>query len=133
MTHPQFVRQSCEYINLKRMGGVKGIGSLVSMPVGFVERTMKSYKNISSGQVYCGVNMSLYKKPSADLLMSSFDKFNAHNSSFQTLPWIVNLSGVGVWAQSGAGSESFMSFDMANTHNPLVQQRGSMLLATYAT
>jgi hypothetical protein len=44
---------------------------------------------------------------------------------------MANVGGVPVWSRSGKGAESLAGFGIHNTHNPAVQQRGSVLLATY--
>jgi hypothetical protein len=58
---------------------------------------------------------------------------NKSSSAGITLAEIVYfLSGVGIWTQSGGGSDSVVGFGMSNTYNPAVSQEGSILVAAYA-
>jgi hypothetical protein len=50
-----------------------------------------------------------------------------------TLPWIANIDGIGVWTQSGNGTEGIAGFGITNTHNPYIMQRQDVLVAAYST
>jgi hypothetical protein len=45
---------------------------------------------------------------------------------------MANVGGVPVWSRSGKGAESLAGFGIHNTHNPAVQQRGSVMLVSYS-
>jgi hypothetical protein len=81
--------------------------------------------------VYVGVTLNVFKRRGG-LLLTSFEHFNLGACSFQQMPWMANIDGVGVWTQSGAGGESLVGFGMANTHNPAVSQQDGLLVAAYS-
>eukprot|EP01035_Chromulina_nebulosa_P023994 gene23994-31149_t len=58
--------------------------------------------------------------------------FNTGICGFQQLPWICNLDGVGVWTQSGEGSNSMAGFGICNTHNPYIKQIDQFMVVSYS-
>jgi hypothetical protein len=80
-----------------------------------------------------GVRLNVYKQSAAGLCLSSFEMFNPHVCAFQQLPWVANVGGVGVWTQSGEPGGLLGGFGVTNTHNPALQQRGSLLLASFVS
>jgi hypothetical protein len=89
-----------------------------------------TYEILTRGQIYCDMNLNIYKK-AGGLCLSSFEKFNVGQVNFQQLPWIANIDGVGVWAQSGAINSTVSGFALTNINAPYVTQRGSILLSSY--
>lgn len=132
ITHPDFVDKTRVYLDRKRMLKNEGLSALTIVPASFLKGRTSHYHVLSTGQCYTGLTLNVYKEPRKQLLLSSFDAYNPHSAAFQQLPWIANVSGVGVWTQAGSGSEGFLNFGMTNTHNPLVKQKGSLLVATHA-
>jgi len=65
-------------------------------------------------------------------ILTSFDRWNVQKAGFQQLPWALNLAGVALWSQSGAGSEGVLGFGLTNTHNPSIVQEGGVLLCAYS-
>jgi hypothetical protein len=65
--------------------------------------------------------------------LSSFENFGGGVCGFQQQPWMANIDGVGVWSQSGEKSQGLAGFDMGNTHQPWISQKGSVLTALYLT
>ena len=51
------------------------------------------YREVSSGQIYAGVILCVYKQPGG-LCLTSFENFNPAICSFQQIPWMANVSGV---------------------------------------
>lgn len=133
VTHPDFVHDTREYIQDKNMMSNKNLSALAYFSPGYLKSTMAHYSTISAGQVYTGISLNVYKQPRQNLTLTSFPSFNAHVAAFQQQPWIANISGMGVWSQAGSGGEGILSFGMTNTHNPVVTQKGSVLIASYCT
>ncbi len=131
ITHPDFIQETRQYIDKKNMHKNIHLGILSNFSAWFLKRMMGVYVTLSSGQTYADVEMVVYKRPSKGLCLASFQNFNPHRCSFSEQPWMANISGVGIWSQSGSGSESFLSFDITNTHNPLIRQVGSLMVASY--
>jgi hypothetical protein len=131
ITHPEFVPDTKAYMKDKKLNNNKHLAALKYLGPSTLRRVLANYATLAEGQVYCGVTLHVYKRPASELLLTSFQDFNAHRASFQQLPWIANVSGVGVWSQSGGG-EAFLSFGIFNTHNPLIRQKGSVLIASHA-
>lgn len=44
---------------------------------------------------------NLFKSPTRDCVLSSFEKFNVGIQSFQQFVWCANVGGIGVWSESG--------------------------------
>lgn len=44
---------------------------------------------------------NLFKSPSRDVVLASFEKFNVGKQSYQQFPWCANVSGIGVWSDGG--------------------------------
>jgi hypothetical protein len=133
VTHPDFVADTRNYLHAKGMNKNENLSALTYFSAGYLQRNMAHYSTISRGQMYTDIALNVFKHPQQQLMLSSFENFNAHCASFQQLPWIANISGVGVWSQSGSGAESLMNFGMTNTHNPFIKQKGSVLIASYVT
>ena len=131
VTHPEFVVETRNYLHAKGMQSNHHLSALCYLPTWFVHRQMLHYATVSKGQMYTDIELNVFKHPEQNLLLSSFEKFNPHCSSFQQLPWMANIAGLGVWAQAGSGSEGIMNFGISNTHNPLITQKGSVLIASY--
>ncbi len=131
ITHPDFVGKSREYLGRKKMLKNEGLSALAQWSAEFLKGRTTNYHTLSTGQCYTGLTLNVYKEPKKQLLLTSFDAYNPHAAGFQQLPWIANVSGVGVWSQAGSGSEGFLNFGMTNTHNPLVTQKGSVLVAVH--
>lgn len=146
--HPQFARDTKQYQNMKQMHHNKHLWPVAWIPTGMMSSLSNSLHILTRGQVYCDINLNIYKKSSYGLCLTSFEHFNPHFAGFQQLPWIANLCGIGacdhllfsfsliycirlgVWTQTGCNSK-IAGFAITNTHNPCCQQRGSLLLVSY--
>lgn len=136
VTHPDYVSDTRAFQKQKGMHKNEHLSALSyeSMYLwGSMQGSMARYSTISKGQMYTDIELNVFKHPQQELLLSSFERFNPHCASFQQLPWIANVSGVGVWTQAGTGSDGFLNFGMTNTHNPVITQKGSLLIASYVT
>lgn len=136
VTHPEYVGETRAFQTQKGMEKNEHLSALDLEKFylwGSMKGSMARYCTISKGQMYTDIELNVYKQPQHGLLLTSFEKFNPHCASFQQLPWIANVSGVGVWSQAGSGSESFLNFGMSHTHNPVITQKGSLLIASYVT
>jgi hypothetical protein len=136
VTHPDFVTDTRKFQKRKGMQKNSHLCALEyeSMFIwGSMKGSMKHYSTLSKGQMYTGIELNVFKHPQQQVVLTSFERFNPHCASFQQLPWIANVSGVGVWSQAGSGSEACLNFGMTQTHNPVVTQRGSLLIASYCT
>ena len=135
VVHPLFAKQTKKYLAAKHMELNDTMSALRFVPRGAAASVASSLSHLSMGQMYCGVALSVFKSaPTAaggQLVLSSFVRWNAQAAGFQQLPWCLNLADVGVWTQSGAGSEGFLGFSLTNTHNPCVAQEGSALVCSY--
>jgi len=135
VVHPLFAKQTKKYLAAKHMELNDTMSALRFVPRGAAASVASSLSHLSTGQIYCGVALSVFKSaPTAaggQLVLSSFVRWNAQAAGFQQLPWCLNLADVGVWAQSGAGSEGVLGFSLTNTHNPCVAQEGSALVCSY--
>ncbi|RYH10744.1 hypothetical protein EON65_39290 [archaeon] len=129
IVHPLFVTRTRAYQRRKHLTRNTHIWPLAILSDSFYERNMTHYGFLSAGQQYTDIKLNAYKQPG--LVLSSFELFNPHMATFQQLPWMANVSGIPVWTQSGAGSESIGKFGILNTHAPAVQQRGNVLVCTY--
>ena len=83
----------------------------------------------SAGQNYTGIELNLYKAPGG-LILSSFEKYNVGLCGYQQMPWMANVSGVGVWSQSGSAT-SLGYFEVTNIYSPYVSQNKTLLVAAY--
>ncbi len=91
------------------------------------------YTHLTMGQRLLDVKLTVYKMP--NLVLSSFDLYNCHYVGFQQVPWCANVGGFPVYSRTGPGmsTKTMLRFGMENTHMPAVQQRRSLLVATYVT
>lgn len=148
IAHPDYVTHTKKYRKEKGLQNnvhLKMLTSLSFLPSTFLD----TYDILSKGQNYSGVNLSLYKAP--EVCLTSFKGFNPHIASFQQVmypykdsihafvnmiysaqnPWMANISGAGVWSQTGSEGGKFAGFGMTNTHLPFAQQHNSLLLLSY--
>ena len=133
VTHPDFVYDTRVYLANKGMNKNENLSALAYLSPSVLQGRMNNYSTVSKGQMYTDLKLNVFKHPQQQLVLSSFENYNPHCASFQQLPWIANISGIGVWTQSGKGSEALFSFGMTNTHNPVITQKGSVLIASYCT
>lgn len=133
IVHPLFVQKTRLYQRRKHMSKNTHLWPLAYgvLTDNFYASSMEKYTHFSSGQLYTDFDLNVYKEPTRGLVLSSFELFNVHNAGFQQLPWMANVSGIPFWTQSGSGTEGVLGFGMHNTHNPAVQQRHGLLVATY--
>ncbi len=66
------------------------------------------------------------------MMLGSISSYNVGLCGYQQMPWMANISGVGVWSQSGSSSGKLAYFDITNTYSPCVEQLGRLLIAAYA-
>lgn len=92
---------------------------------------MDIFSLFSKGQNYTGIVLNLYKSPGG-LLLASFEDYNVGLCGYQQLPWIANISGVGVWSMSGT-LRKLKSYKMTNLYNPRIMQKRKLLVAVYKT
>ena len=130
VTHPDFVHKTTEFMDVYGLGGNKHLWALLMFGKSITGSVMNHMTHFSSGQVYLDMKLNVYKRPG--LVLSSFELYNPHKCGFQQSPWMANIGGVPVWSRSGRGAESVAGFGIHNTHNPAVQQRGNVLLVSYA-
>lgn len=133
ITHPQMAEKTRNYQSKKALTKNKHLWPLSYFffsDVSFAS-SMQQYEHFSKGQVYTGIKLNVYKRPTYGLVFSSFELYNPHYCGFQQFPWIANLRGVPIWSQSGLGSESISGFGIHNTHNPAIQQIQDIMLITY--
>ena len=88
---------------------------------------MDTFDTLSKGQAYTSIFLNIFKSPSRAVVMTSFDRYNVGRHAYQQNTWMVNLSGVGIWSQSGV----FLDLERINISNPAVTQQGNILLAVY--
>mmetsp|Transcript_7015 Transcript_7015/g.11733 ORF Transcript_7015/g.11733 Transcript_7015/m.11733 type:complete len:848 (+) Transcript_7015:116-2659(+) len=131
ITHPEFVFDTRCYQKSKKLTKNKHLSMLSYLSPGSLQSCMGNYVTLAAGQAYTGITLHIHKRPVHELVLTSFEDFNPHLASFQQLPWIANVSGVGVWSQAGTGAEGVLSFGITNTHNPVVRQQGSLLIASH--
>lgn len=84
---------------------------------------MESYEYYSEGQNYTGVILNGYKSPTGKIVLSSFEMYNVGLQSYQQIPWMGNIAGLPIWAQSGGGS--------INAFSPGIKQEGPLLVCAY--
>lgn len=130
IAHPMFIQDTKRYIDLKKLSKNKHLWPFKKVP--WLESLVKSYTHLSEGQSYAGITLNIFKKRGG-LLMTSFENYGNGSCNFQQLPWCVNIDGIGIWSQSGDGSESISGFGIINTHSPHIKQRGPLLVAAYVT
>jgi hypothetical protein len=82
--------------------------------------------------MYTDTTLNVYKTDGG-LVLSSFENFNSRCAGFQQLPWMANISGIGIRTQSYGEKNSIAGFDMIHTHQPRVHQQGGTLIASYST
>jgi hypothetical protein len=136
--HPQLAAKTFSYIvkhNLQNAHSISYIHWFGTSEI--FAASMKAVSQFSRGQMYCGINLNLYRNPSAGLVMSSMNLFNPHVANFQQMPWMINLNGVPMFSKCGPQKISIASikipFEVNNIHGPAVQQDGNTLLVTYIT
>jgi hypothetical protein len=136
--HPKVAEKSYNYIVKHNLQKAHNIGYIPYFGnAGVFEAAMKSAQQFSRGQMYCGIKLNLYRKPSVGLVMSSLDLFNPHVANFQQMPWMINLNGIPMWSKCGPQEISVagikIPFEVNNLHGPAAQQDGDTLLVTYIT
>ncbi len=131
VTHPEFAQRTYQYVTRYSLQNNKHLRTLFMFGKSITGSVMNHMTHFSSGQVYLDMKLNVYKRPG--LVLSSFELYNPHKCGFQQSPWMANIGGVPVWSRSGRGAESVAGFGIHNTHNPAVQQRGNVLLATYVS
>jgi hypothetical protein len=141
--HPDFAMKYWKFMEHKKnMQSVPQIsGFYKAFPnATLFEMAVKGAGQFTRGQVYAGVNLNVYRRPNAGLVMTSFQLFNPHVTGIQQLPWMINMNGVPIWSKSGPAfmgtHEIFKQqvnagSDENNLHNPAVQQDQEMLLVSY--
>jgi hypothetical protein len=129
--HPSFAKETRRYQKRKKMGNNTHLWPLSFVSSSYLSRLCSSYPLFSKGQQYTGIRLNVFKRNGEGLCLSSFERFNTQGCSFQQISWMANVSGVGVWSQSGQGLEGIGGFGMSSTFNPSVTQRGSLLIASY--
>lgn len=127
--HPAFAGRTKEYLKVKGMQESQTLSQLKYVPSFLAGALSKSLSHLSEGQSYCGLSLNVYK--SAGIVLTSFDKYNPQRAGFQQLPWCLNFAGVGMWSQSGSGTQGALGFHLTNTHNPCCVQTGTLLLCSY--
>jgi len=120
LLHPNFTRETKEYQHRKRLGKNDTLFFLKWVPGIAARGLVHAYGPFSRGQTYCGLTLNIYKRHGG-LCLSSFERYNQGNVSFQQLPWCANIGGASVWTQTGDGN---MKSAFTNTHNPCIRQRG---------
>lgn len=83
----------------------------------------------SKGQNYTGICLNIYKAPGG-LMLSSFEEYNVGLCSYQQIPWMANISGVGMWSGSG-NMKNLRQFDVSNLYSPSVSQKNNLLICAY--
>jgi hypothetical protein len=126
VTHKSFILETQKFVKKKLHNDNKLLRNL-NYPM--VQTLLKRNSHFSSGQVYFGMRLNLYKQ--RGLVLSSFDHYNDRNANFQQLPWMLNLDGVPLWSQAGYGDENIGKWSLLNTHGPCIEQRDNILVAAY--
>lgn len=129
MTHPQFIEKTKAFQHKYRLDKQAHLKALSWLPDSLSHSFMTSMSHWAMGQNYTGINLNLYKAPGG-LLLSSFELYNVGLCGFQQLPWMANISGVGVWSGSGKTKKLSM-FDITNLYNPHVSQKRKLLVSAY--
>jgi len=127
ITHPDYIGDTKAYqerYDLSRNPGIKMLGYL---PTSIAKGTMKYYDHYSAGQNYSGITLNVYRTPSRDVLITSFELYNVGLQSYQQNPWMINLDGIPLWAQSGGG----LGANCLNSYCPAVSQNGNILVCAY--
>ncbi len=126
VTHKSFILDTQRYVKKKLHNENKTLRYL-NYPM--VQTLLKMNSHFSSGQVYFGMRLNLYKK--GGIVLSSFDRFNDRNANFQQLPWMLNLDGIPFWSQTGYGEDNVGKWSLIHTHSPCITQRENILVAAY--
>ena len=130
LVHPSLAVSTKSYVQQFQLQHNVHLWPLAWVSSGLTDRLSHSYQAWTTGQCYIGIKLNVYKHD--ELLLTSFEKFNGGTCGFDQLPWIANIDGIGVWTQSGKGSENVGGFDVTNTHTPHVSQKGHILVAAYS-
>ena len=120
LLHPDFTRETKEYQHRKRLTKNDTLWIFSWIPSIAAAGLVRAYSPFSRGQTYCGFTLNIYKRHGG-LCLSSFERYNEGNVSFQQLPWCANIGGAGVWTQTGDGN---LKSAFTNTHNPSIRQCG---------
>jgi hypothetical protein len=131
ITDPDYLSITRSYMSSRRLTKNVQLHPLSFLPSSFMETLMSNYSHLSCGQSYCGIELTVYKRPGG-LVLSSLQMFNCSRAGFQQLPWIANLDGVAIWSQSGKGGESVFGFALTNTHNPYIVQSYNVAVIAYS-
>ena len=131
LAHSKFVHSTKSYVSHRNLKRNTNLWSLSWTSGSVTDYLTAAYRKWTSAYCYAGLQLNVYKHD--ELLLSSFDKFNGGTCSYQQLPWIANIDGVGIWTQAGRGSENIGGFDVTDTHAPHVSQTGHILVAAYST
>jgi len=95
---------------------------------------MQTSPLLSEGQAYTGLLLTVFKRSQQGLLLSSFQRFSPQRVAFQQQTWMACVDGAPIWSQAGGGERcerGLLGFGVTSSHNPTIQQRGSILLACY--
>lgn len=131
MTHPDYIERTRRFQHKFGLSQHPHLMPLSFLPRRWSHFLMDSMSHWSKGQNYTSVNLTVYKAPGG-LMLSSIQKYNVSLCGFQQMPWMANVSGVGVWSQSGSSTSKFAYFDITNIFSPCVEQLGKMLVAAYS-
>ena len=127
--HPNYIHSTKDYFSrLNMFFGPFGI--LKWLPHCLISYWSGIYHAWTTGPCYLGINTNIYKHDR--LVLSSFHKYNGGTCGYQTLPWVANFDGIGIWTQAGKGSENVQRINVTNSHTPVVAQRNHLLVAAYA-
>jgi len=131
LVHPHYASQTKEYVARLNLGRNVHLWPLAWLSGGVTRYLSNSLESWAAGQCYIDIKLNIYKDHR--LVLSSFEKFNGGTIGYQQMPWMINLDGVGIWSQSGKGSENIGGFDVTNTHTPVVSQKHHVLVVAFST
>lgn len=128
ITHPKFFTHTRDYISKFRLHTNPEL-----ILLGLVNKTMlDAAAHFSEAQKYTDLNINVYKTPGREGVLSSLDMYNVGQQTYQQLLWMANVSGVGVWSQSGGDHGDMQRFAPERV-NPAVSQKENVLVASYIT
>ena len=131
MYQPMLRDRSMTYIDqygLSTHSHITTFGQLTTMSKLGITSLFINEDHFVRGQSCLGTKLNVFKM--RGLVLSSLDMFNPHYCGFEQLPWIANICGIPVYSRSGS-RDSHHGKLIANTHNPAVVQKGSLLVAAY--
>ena len=96
------------------------------MCVLLAKRLVSLGKTLAEGQNYTNITLNVFKSPSKDVTLTSFEKFNVRLTSYQQNSWVANVGGVAVWSQCGNGGAIF------SVYTPSVAQKQNIAIVLYA-